>query len=119
MSETPDIWREIGPALAEAVAEAYTPTVASFFGSACGDCADRDATIADLRAVLAPLLDDPIRHEWDTFDGVDVCLLCGADNTIMPKPGSWRETLRMPECSGPVQHAPDCPVLRRDELLGR
>lgn len=53
---------------------------------------DRDETIAALRAVLAPLLDDPRAEEGR-------CIFCDdlLDN----------------------RHAPDCPVLRRDELLGR
>jgi hypothetical protein len=57
----------------------------------------RDAVIAELRRVLEPLLDDPWRLAIDRDDGLPMdCLFC-----LEPA------------------HAPDCPVPRRDELLGR
>jgi hypothetical protein len=68
----------------------------------------RDRLIDDLRSVLAPKLDDP----WiDDADNVCVeCYWCGANNfptdlNHYPRP--------------PIEHEPNCPVLRRDELLGR
>lgn len=54
-------------------------------------------TVAELRAVLRPLLDDPTRQDKE---GTDYCLFC---DRPWPLPG---------------EHAPDCPVLRRDALLG-
>ena len=63
---------------------------------AVADHLDRQAlTIADLRAVLAPRLDDP----WANFDGDLYCFWCYQGDH--------------------AQHDPDCPVLRKDELLGR
>jgi hypothetical protein len=56
----------------------------------------------ELRAILEPLLDEPIRdHD---------CLFCetrdvARDNPWLPPPG--------------VEHAPTCPVRRREALLGR
>lgn len=55
------------------------------------------AAVAELRAVLAPLLDDPHRN------GSHFCVFCGA--------------FLMDGDSG--EHESDCPVLRRDALLGR
>jgi hypothetical protein len=59
-------------------------------------CGERD----ELRAILAPLLDDPLRH----VDGVGwACRFCGEATA------SDRDLV----------HGPDCPVPRRDALLGR
>jgi hypothetical protein len=58
----------------------------------------------ELRAVLAPLLDDPWRGvDWipvddrGAVDPMRACVFCGDG----------------------IAHLPDCPVLRRDALLGR
>jgi len=56
--------------------------------------------VAELRAILAPLLWDPIR--WEGMPDANVCVFCGSEAKY-----------RKPE------HAPDCPVLRKDALLGR
>lgn len=73
----------------------------------------RDQAIAErdeLRAILAPLLDDAKRFAFESTDGTEnfSCLFCGG-----------------PECSegrdspDHILHDPTCPVLRRDTLLGR
>lgn len=59
----------------------------------------------DLRAVLAPLLDDPIVWVWNGRREYRRCGVCDATATD-------------PDLE-PFPHHPDCPVLRRDELLGR
>lgn len=56
--------------------------------------------IAELRAILAPLLAKPI-HTTRLDD--ERCLFCGSES----------------DTPGLIVHAPGCPVLRRDELLGR
>lgn len=67
--------------------------------------AERDEAIRqrdEARAVLAPLLDDPWRNESEgpywALDWFQECVWCAS---------------RAPD------HAADCPVLRRDALLGR
>ncbi|HYF46343.1 MAG TPA: hypothetical protein VD926_09050, partial [Acidimicrobiales bacterium] len=59
----------------------------------------------ELRAILTPLLDKPLRyptiHETiEVSDEMGECLFCGQDNWTNP-------------------HTPGCPVLNRDRLLGR
>lgn len=84
-------------------------------GDICVTCYDRldarvrgepsvPAQLAAVRAVLAPLLDDP--WEWGAWEE----LVTGG-----------RPLLICRFCDAPKGHAhwPDCPVLRRDELLGR
>lgn len=56
--------------------------------------AQLEAEIADLRAILAPLLANPLRSSR----GEPYCLFCTADRG---------------------DHSDDCPVLRKDALLGR
>lgn len=70
------------------------------------DTQNPQATIKHLRALLAPLLDDPLRYHsakhW-------YCLFCEVAN----RPGS-------PGFDAPAfPHAPTCPVLERDHILGR
>lgn len=60
------------------------------------------ATIASLRAVLAPLLDEPLIENR--------CRCCKRTVAAWTRVG--QEFIDLP-------HAPDCAVLRRDELLGR
>src|SRR5262245_13976321 len=83
-------------------------------------------TIAELRAVLAPLLDDPYEEraaDWlDDSDAFDrICRFCGAE-------AEWRRVWtgnrdsrgRKINRQGDVtRHDPACPVLRKDALLGR
>jgi hypothetical protein len=87
----------------------------------------------ELRAILAPLLDDPI--EEDREEGGLWCKVCGGTNcrevplewTPPPLPPGVRyapgyepepgPTSRI-TCDGDAVHEPDCPVLRRDALLG-
>jgi len=60
--------------------------------------------IDELRAVLAPLLDDPnAPRSGDGEYDFGCCVFCHCE-----VPGTV-----------PGEHAPDCPVLRKDELLGR
>ena len=55
--------------------------------------------VTELRAVLAPLLDRPFIAGQDG----DACVWClGLDDGL-----------------GDANHEPDCPVLRKNELLGR
>lgn len=63
---------------------------------------EQAAIIAELRAILAPLLENPWRDGGDIGDGDQAtdCLFCGPQSRI----GGT--------------HAPDCPVLRKDALLG-
>lgn len=63
----------------------------------------RDATIADLRAVLAPLLEQPY-VDWSEGEYGRTCRFCLSGE---------------PYRGDPPVHTPDCPVLRDDELLGR
>jgi len=65
-------------------------------------------TIADLRAVLAPLLDDP--YEGDT--GTIHCRFC--ERSL----GGGDDLAYSPRDDARFVHAPDCPVLRRAILLG-
>jgi hypothetical protein len=69
----------------------------------CGGCEDRDEQIAELRAALAPLLDEPLIDDGTAHIQCRVCL---KETTCPPWPR-------------PPLHEPDCPVLRKDELLGR
>lgn len=62
---------------------------------------DLQATIDELRAVLAPLLDQPWAYGPQGGDAGQCCAWC----------------LRFADEEGP--HAPNCPVLRKDALLGR
>lgn len=55
------------------------------------------AAVAELRAVLAPLLDEPWRTIANYGEPDERCVFCDETDP----------------------HAPDCPVLRRDALLGR
>ena len=64
---------------------------------------DRDETIAELRAVLAPLLDNPFRDLWTYSDPDETCVFCEHVGLAFDR----------------QSHEPGCPVLRRDELLGR
>jgi hypothetical protein len=57
--------------------------------------------IAEMRAVLAPLLDEPFYIDPFHQPVRMVCVVC---RTVQ---------------GHSVEHAPDCPVLRRDALLGR
>jgi hypothetical protein len=73
--------------------------------------------IAELRAILAPLLDDPFVGDEGAFS----CQFCRV--TLGPE---WDATthnhgpLRYPHRDAHLfVHAPDCPVLRKDDLLGR
>lgn len=61
-----------------------------------------------LCAVLAPLLDDPL--EYDSGNSCNACRFCGANDHAVYTPRYHRPALT---------HEPDCPVLRKDELLGR
>jgi hypothetical protein len=56
---------------------------------------------SELRAVLAPLLDEPYVKAGPCPGGDNLCAFCGME---------WREW---------HPHATDCPVRRRAELLGR
>jgi hypothetical protein len=83
----------------------------------CGGCEDRDEQIAELRAILAPLLDDPIKNE--------TCQFCGAEiREAYMAYGPYRfpdgQVLDLGPRRIPSQgeHAPNCPVLRKDALLG-
>lgn len=58
--------------------------------------------IEALRAVLAPLLDEPAER-WNDEHKAMECLFCHGTNVGEPED----------------YHKPNCPVLRRDELLGR
>lgn len=77
--------------------------------------AERNAALAqrdELRAVLAPVLADPLK--------ADACQFCGADireSYVVSMPDSMGGGMRRVEQVG--EHAPACPVLRRDALLGR
>ena len=62
---------------------------------------DRDV----LRAVLAPLLDNPFLQH--TRHPTRHCVFCGK--------ALWRVLA----AAGPVRHEPDCPTRRAAELLGR
>lgn len=62
------------------------------------------ALVAELRAILAPLLDEPMRPTGNINDD-DECVFCQAVREIFSKT--------------PTVHAPGCAVLRRDALLGR
>jgi hypothetical protein len=140
MSETPDIWREIGPALADAVAEARWPAgegarlldadglpvaleQADLFPPVrVAEIMAALTMIADLRAVAAPLLDEPYTYGGCDDCGSETrCLFCRVEMTIGRR---WTGRLdtrgrRINEDDDTTVHAPDCPVLRRDELLGR
>lgn len=72
-------------------------TTASLYGGR-DERDELNRQIATLRAVLAPLLDNPV----DLQEGRE-CLFCG------------QRAYRL-ESAG---HADHCPVLRRNELLGR
>lgn len=67
--------------------------------------AERDAA----RAVLAPLLDDPV---CEVDGGAEVCVFCEDSNGHSPPP----DYVYQPK---PLTHEPDCPVLRKDDILGR
>jgi hypothetical protein len=73
--------------------------------------AERD----ELRAILAALLDDPWYYHGvvddDPETDIYVCKLCDATNYLPPGLGSMREAEAL--------HYATCPVLRKDELLGR
>jgi hypothetical protein len=99
------------------------PRLLDAAGNEVGPLAQRDAfpgvriasvleaatTIAELRAVLAPLLDDEgwaFHHSAPAGAyGIAECVFCGAACGDYGQP--------------PLTHAPDCPVLRKDALLGR
>ena len=84
--------------------------------------AERD----DLRAILAPLLDEPMRRVGesrpDYEDETERCVFCGAryDNAwgepTNPDPAYRFVSTPLVETT---PHAPTCPVLRKDALLGR
>jgi hypothetical protein len=63
----------------------------------------------ELRAILAPLLDDPIDANECHDESWYVCRFCGKEAEVV------EVHPRVYACD----HAPDCPVLRKDELLGR
>jgi hypothetical protein len=73
-----------------------------FRGSGCSGCDERDIELFTLRAILAPLLTEPERIA--PSDAGKECLFCRVVQEWWPDP---------------FEHEPDCPVLRRDELLGR
>ena len=54
----------------------------------------------ELRAILQPLLDQPIRFVGEPAS--NECIFCEADS-------AWHDP----------HHRPSCPVLRRDQILGR
>jgi hypothetical protein len=64
-------------------------------------------TIEDLRAVLAPKLDNPLEHDGDNT--CDFCIWCDASNY-------W---IQYDKPRPELKHEPTCPVLRKDRLLGR
>ena len=74
-----------------------------------------EALIDELRAVLAPLLDEPWYYDCDLDADPDtmvyVCKLCDATAHLPPGYGSIGEI--------DPPHLSSCPVLRRDALLGR
>lgn len=86
----------------------------------------RDLVIA-LRAVLAPLLDDPYEmHDFEaSYDlGGDPIWWCRFCHVEPEWKRAWtgRRDARGHKINEDVDatpHVPDCPVLRRDELLGR
>lgn len=73
------------------------------------DAADAAEQRDSLRAILAPLLDNPYRTIANYGDPYEECVFCEC----------------VPESHYPYgpndrkDHEPDCPVLRKDELLGR
>jgi hypothetical protein len=62
---------------------------------------DRDRQLAEAREVLAPLLEKPWRDIWTYSDPDATCIFCE----------------RSADLSRP--HEDDCPVLRKDAILGR
>jgi hypothetical protein len=66
----------------------------------CGGCEDRDEQIAELRAILAPLLDRNGAADVGSGYAEATCQFCG----------TWVE-----------RHLPDCPALEanKNRLLGR
>lgn len=68
-----------------------------------------DAHIGELRAVLAPLLDNPLLEDANA-PGAVTCVVCRRYTNYYAE-GDWRPRAPL--------HEDGCPVLRRDELLGR
>jgi hypothetical protein len=64
----------------------------------------RDRQLAEAREVLAPLLEKPWRDIWTYSDPDATCIFCERSADI-PRPVSV--------------HEDDCPVLRKDAILGR
>ncbi len=71
----------------------------------------RDRIIAELRAVLAPLLD--AQHHWTPKT---LSRRTDQEGRILE---GWELVCMFCRCEPDQPHAPDCAVLRRDELLGR
>ena len=81
---------------AEAVEEATS-------GSHFARVRDLKAQLAELRALLAPLLDEPIiQRPAGMGSFTEECRFCGIER-----------------CNGDEEHAACCPVLDKDRLLGR
>jgi hypothetical protein len=72
--------------------------------------ADLRRQVDELRAILAPLLDEPLRN-LDPDAQLDICIFCLA--------ARWVDPSGRADVDGVFAHRPDCPVLRRDALLGR
>lgn len=68
----------------------------------CGGCDQRDDAIDALRAVLAPLLDDPFYI-----------------SAFPPEPSRLRCVFCRAVQGHSIEHTADCPVRRTDALLGR
>lgn len=88
-----------------AAVQHYAPTLAegaaTFIANAREDVPALIDAVAELRAVLAPLLDEPI---IDVAGEFEVCRFCGeGDSNAFGRTSA---------------HAPECPVLRANELLG-
>jgi hypothetical protein len=81
-------WQDVEPSIAQVALDQAIRTMERM-----------DAHIGELRAILAPQLDDPAIIGNRGY----YCLFCNAED--------WDPNA--------IPHKADCPVLRKDELLGR
>lgn len=80
----------------------------------------RAGVVGELRAILAPLLDDPYDDEGG-FISDRRCRFCWATSTWKKRPTGRRDARgrNVREWADATPHKADCPVLRKDTLLGR
>jgi len=99
----------VAPHAMDKTGEVVEERDAAFIAHARADVPVLLERIDALRAILAPLLDNPLLEDANA-PGAVTCVVCRRYTNYAAE-GDWRPRAPL--------HEDGCPVLRRDELLGR